>query len=109
MVGGAICGYWAIGSVNTAIAPAMIHTIERTIAKTGRSIKKCAIFIGALPLIIAKRTERRFSFPAAALVFGGRTGGVLKCFHVLGGSDRAVGVVAQRRVLARHPGAGSHS
>ena len=39
-VGGAISGYCAIGSVKIAIAPTMIVTIDRTPAKTGRSIKK---------------------------------------------------------------------
>ncbi len=33
-------GYCAIGSVNTAIPPASVITIERTVAKMGRSIKK---------------------------------------------------------------------
>ena len=33
-------GYWAIGSENTAIAPANVMTIDSTEAKIGRSMKK---------------------------------------------------------------------
>ena len=39
-VGGVIGGYWAIGSDNSAIAPASVMTIDRTVAKIGRSMKK---------------------------------------------------------------------
>src|SRR5258708_1143419 len=39
MVGGVISGYWAIGSVLTAMRPTNTMTIEITQAKTGRSIK----------------------------------------------------------------------
>jgi hypothetical protein len=39
--GGAISGYWAIGSRPTATAPRITNTIEMTAAKIGRSIKKC--------------------------------------------------------------------
>jgi hypothetical protein len=39
--------------------------IRPPIAKTGRSIKKCAIFTDALPLMIAKRTEWRFASRAS--------------------------------------------
>jgi hypothetical protein len=39
-VGGAISGYCEIGSVNIAIAPTRMVTIEMTAAKTGRSMKK---------------------------------------------------------------------
>ena len=39
-VGGAISGYCAIGSVKIAMAPTITVTMERTAAKTGRSMKK---------------------------------------------------------------------
>src|SRR5579863_6894364 len=38
-VGGAIGGYCAIGSVESATAPASVTRIEMTAAKTGRSMK----------------------------------------------------------------------
>src|SRR5437762_9093499 len=39
-VGGAIGGYIAMGSAHSAIAPASVITIDRTVAKIGRSMKK---------------------------------------------------------------------
>jgi hypothetical protein len=39
-VGGAISGYWEIGSVRIETTPARMVMIERTVAKTGLSIKK---------------------------------------------------------------------
>src|SRR5206468_4496616 len=44
MVGGAISGYWAIGSVESAITPTSVMTMLMTPAKIGRSIKKCGKF-----------------------------------------------------------------
>src|SRR5208282_2444230 len=41
--GGAISGYWAIGSRQNDTAPRITKTIEITAAKIGRSIKKCEI------------------------------------------------------------------
>src|SRR5436309_3492761 len=38
--GGAISGYWAIGSVRIADRPAMTKKIDSTAAKMGRSMKK---------------------------------------------------------------------
>ena len=40
MIGGAISGYWAIGSRKNATAPRMMIKIEITPEKIGRSIKK---------------------------------------------------------------------
>src|SRR6266446_2698500 len=40
MVGGVICGYWAMGRVHTAIPPARVITMDSTAAKIGRSMKK---------------------------------------------------------------------
>jgi hypothetical protein len=39
-VGGVISGYCAIGSVNTAIAPAITMMIANTVANMGRRMKK---------------------------------------------------------------------
>ena len=38
--GGTTSGYWAIGSPRMDIRPASVMTIDRTVANTGRSIKK---------------------------------------------------------------------
>src|SRR4051794_22033675 len=40
IVGGVICGYCAIGSVKTAMPPVSVMTIDNTLAKIGRSMKK---------------------------------------------------------------------
>src|SRR5690606_37685369 len=40
-VGGAIDGYWAIGSWTSATRPITTVTMETTAAKIGRSMKKC--------------------------------------------------------------------
>src|SRR5205807_8514334 len=45
MVGGAISGYCAIGSVESAITPMSVMTMLITPAKIGRSMKKCGKFI----------------------------------------------------------------
>src|SRR5436190_11844139 len=45
MVGGAISGYCAIGSVKSAITPTSVITMLITPAKIGRSMKKCGKFI----------------------------------------------------------------
>src|SRR5262249_5478060 len=39
-VGGAISGYWAMGSVNRAMPPPRTMTIDNTEAKIGRLMKK---------------------------------------------------------------------
>src|SRR5438067_11332598 len=44
MVGGAISGYCAIGSVESAITPTSVMTMLMTPAKIGRSMKKCGKF-----------------------------------------------------------------
>ena len=40
MLGGVICGYCAMGSVQTAMPPANVMTMDSTAAKIGRSMKK---------------------------------------------------------------------
>src|SRR6266851_2417218 len=45
MVGGAISGYWAIGSVASAMKPTRVMTMLITPAKIGRSMKKCGKFM----------------------------------------------------------------
>src|SRR6266566_8866112 len=49
MVGGAISGYCAIGSVESAITPTSVMTMLMTPAKIGRSIKKCGKFTAFTP------------------------------------------------------------
>ena len=43
MVGGAISGYCAIGRRTNATPPRITKMIETTLAKIGRSMKKCEI------------------------------------------------------------------
>src|SRR3954469_639034 len=52
-VGGVTSGYWAIGRVYTATAPARVTTMDRTEAKIGRSMKKREITDG--PLVFGER------------------------------------------------------
>ncbi len=40
MLGGVICGYCAIGSVQTATPPVSTMMMDTTVAKIGRSMKK---------------------------------------------------------------------
>src|SRR3954471_7568071 len=47
-VGGATSGYWAIGSCVSATPPTIRNKIDRTVAKIGRSMKKCEITAGYL-------------------------------------------------------------
>src|ERR1700716_2537894 len=54
MVGGAISGYWAIGSVEREMTPTRVITILITPAKIGRSMKKCGKFMA-----IARALEPR--------------------------------------------------
>src|SRR6266404_3963488 len=48
MVGGAISGYCAMGSVESAITPRSVITMLITPAKIGRSMKKCGKFMARL-------------------------------------------------------------
>src|ERR1019366_9161055 len=45
--GGEIGGYCAIGNENTASAPASVITMDSTVAKIGRSMKKCDSMSGS--------------------------------------------------------------
>src|SRR5436190_1811631 len=56
MVGGAISGYCAIGSVKSAITPTSVITMLITPAKIGRSMKKCGKFMACTP----SRSPRSF-------------------------------------------------
>src|SRR5690606_37312417 len=47
-VGGVMSGYWATGRVNAAMAPMSTITNDNTVAKMGRSTKKCGNFTGYL-------------------------------------------------------------
>src|SRR5262249_20379508 len=42
-VGGVMSGYWATGRPTTLTTPAIVMTIDSTLAKIGRSMKKCEI------------------------------------------------------------------
>src|SRR6266536_5488069 len=55
MVGGAISGYWAIGSVESAMTPMSVMTMLMTPAKIGRSMKKCGKFIRRSAFIFSAR------------------------------------------------------
>src|SRR5688572_4626337 len=55
--GGAISGYWAIGSTRIAARPAITMKIESTAAKIGRSMKKREIMI-ASRLLLVRRLRR---------------------------------------------------
>ena len=48
-VGGVISGYWEMGRARTATSPAITITIETTVAKIGRSIKKRENMVDSFP------------------------------------------------------------
>src|SRR5438552_19175052 len=70
MVGGAISGYCAIGSVESAITPTSVITMLITPAKIGRSIKKCGKFmptaVAAAPSFFVLRLKGAFLCVRAA-------------------------------------------
>lgn len=47
-VGGAISGYSLIGMISAAMIPTIVMRTEMTVAKIGRSMKKCGNFIASL-------------------------------------------------------------
>src|SRR5439155_11937392 len=70
MVGGAISGYCAIGSVESAMTPTRVITMLITPAKIGRSMKKCgkfmAIAVAAPPSFFVLRLRGAFLCVRAA-------------------------------------------
>src|SRR5271168_215043 len=64
--GGEIGGYCAIGKLNTAIPPASVMRMDSTVAKIGRSMKKCESII------------RRSLLLARSLLAEGRHGSLLR-------------------------------
>src|ERR1700704_292800 len=76
MVGGAIWGYCAIGSVESAITPTSVMTILITPAKIGRSIKKCGKFMALAPEDV-RLSLWLFGWRGGRRVFGWRSGGLL--------------------------------
>ena len=52
MIGGWISGYCATGRRRNATPPRMMNTIETTLAKIGRSMKKCEMRIAAAPYCV---------------------------------------------------------
>src|SRR6184192_1720212 len=73
MVGGAISGYCAIGSVESAMTPTSVMTMLITPAKIGRSIKKCGKFmptaVAAPPSFFVLRLRGAFLCVRAASGF----------------------------------------
>src|SRR5437660_12550241 len=72
MVGGAISGYWAIGSVESAMTPRSVMTMLITPAKIGRSMKKCGKFI-AIRVALEPRSFSGWGWSGAS--FGVRPAG----------------------------------
>src|SRR5206468_6324229 len=73
MVGGAMSGYCAMGSVESAITPTSVMTILITPAKIGRSMKKCGKF---MPTAVAPAPSffvLRFSDAFLCVRFAGRS------------------------------------
>src|SRR5689334_14028933 len=58
-VGGTISGYWATGNTSRAPSPRSVTNVLRTIAKRGRSMKKCARRIFSLLPVRPARTRDR--------------------------------------------------
>src|SRR4051812_50101374 len=73
IVGGATSGYWAMGSFLRATAPTIRMTIERTVAKIGRLIKKCEIIGSPCRGVVSGLTGDERPAPRRSL--GGRAGG----------------------------------
>src|SRR5437660_11953776 len=73
MVGGAISGYCAMGSVESAMIPTSVMTMLITPAKIGRSMKKCGKFmptaVAAAPSFFVLRLSDAFRCVRSA---GGR-------------------------------------
>src|SRR6266446_855134 len=82
MVGGAISGYCAMGSVESAMTPTSVMTMLITPAKIGRSMKKCGKFmptaVAAPPSFFVLRLRGTFLRVRAA---GGRLFGHRRDFH----------------------------
>src|SRR5882762_4132133 len=72
MVGGAISGYCAIGSVESAMTPRSVMTMLITPAKIGRSMKKCGKFI-AIRVALEPRSFSGWGWSGAS--FGVRPAG----------------------------------
>src|SRR6266498_5247456 len=70
MVGGAISGYCAMGSVESAMTPTSVMTMLITPAKIGRSMKKCGKFmptaVAAAPSFFVLRLRGAFPCVRAA-------------------------------------------
>src|SRR2546430_17488933 len=64
MVGGAISGYCAMGSVESAMTPTSVMTMLMTPAKIGRSMKKCGKFmstaVAPVPSFVVLRLRDAF-------------------------------------------------
>src|SRR5215469_8696796 len=58
-VGGTISGYCATGNTSRAPSPRSVTNVLRTIAKCGRSMKKCAKRIFLIPPVVPARRRDR--------------------------------------------------
>src|SRR5439155_9942561 len=72
MVGGAISGYCAIGSVESAMTPTSVMTMLITPAKIGRSMKKCGKFMPTAVPAAPSFFVLRFSDAFLCVRFAGR-------------------------------------
>src|SRR6201987_4189692 len=73
MVGGAISGYCAIGSVESAMTPTSVMTMLITPAKIGRSMKKCGKFMPTAGPAAPSFLVLRFSDAFLCVRFAGRS------------------------------------
>src|SRR6478735_8662750 len=73
MVGGAISGYCAMGSVESAITPTSVMTMLITPAKIGRSMKKCGKFMSTAFAAAPSFSVLRFSDAFLCVRFAGRS------------------------------------
>src|SRR5438874_4201855 len=73
MVGGAISGYCAMGSVESAIKPTSVMTMLITPAKIGRSMKKCGKFMSTAVAPVPSFFVLRFSDAFLCVRFVGRS------------------------------------
>src|SRR5438552_11695220 len=72
MVGGAISGYCAMGSVESAMTPTSVMTMLMTPAKIGRSMKKCGKFMSTVVPPAPSFFVLRLSDAFLCLHFAGR-------------------------------------
>ncbi len=70
MLGGVICGYWAIGRLKTATPPVRVMMMDTTVAKIGRSMKKRENNFRPLRGPTSPKRQRGFSTESLARASG---------------------------------------